>query len=138
MGSDGTDLTRLRDAIEAADSGSGMLFDRVSTLVEQTRAVVAAQANAALTLRNWYIGQMIRVEVLGEKRAEYGSKIVATLSHQLTSRFGSGFDRTSLNRMVKFSQMFSEDEISATLSHRLSWSHFKVLLRVEKPEARAF
>lgn len=132
------DLTPLRAAAQTAEASDGALVDRVSLLIEQSRAVVVVQANAVLTLRNWYIGQMIHVEVLGERRAAYGSKIVATLSHQLTSRFGAGFDRTSLNRMVKFSQMFAEDEIGATLSHQLSWSHFKVLLRVERPEARAF
>src|SRR5699024_1645012 len=75
---------------------------RVSLLIEQSREVVAVQTNAVLTLRNWHIGQMIHVEVLGEQRATYGSTIVATLSHQLR------------------------------------WSHFKVLLRVENAEARAF
>lgn len=127
-----------RPVVQAADVGKGDLFDRVSLLIEQTHAVVATQANAALTLMNWHIGRMIHVEVLGERRAGYGSKIVAALSHQLTNRFGAGFDRTNLNRMVKFSQVFSEDQIGATLSHQLSWSHFKLLLRVGSPEARAF
>ena len=134
----GADLAPLRAVAHAAGADGGALVDRVSRLIEQTRSFVAAQTNAALTLRNWYIGQMVHVEVLGEQRAAYGSKIVATLSHQLTNRYGAGFDRTSLNRMVKFSQMFHEDEIGATLSHQLSWSHFRLLLRVENPEAREF
>lgn len=134
----GADLAPLRAVVHAAGADGGALVDRVSRLIEQTRSFVAAQANAALTLRNWYIRQMVHVEVLDEQRAAYGSKIVATLSHQLTNRYGAGFDRTSLNRMVKFSQMFREDEIGATLSHQLSWSHFRLLLRVENPEAREF
>ena len=98
----GADLAPLRAVAHAAGADGGALVDRVSRLIEQTRSFVAAQTNAALTLRNWYIGQMVHVEVLGEQRAAYGSKIVATLSHQL------------------------------------SWSHFRLLLRVENPEAREF
>ena len=93
------DLTPLH---ELALIGEGPLLERISALIDQTRSYVAVQANTALTMRNWYIGRMIHVEMLGERRAAYGSQIVATLSHQL------------------------------------SWSHFKVLLRVESPAARAF
>ena len=50
---------------ELARSGdSGDLFDQVSALIEQTRAAVATQANAALTLMNWQIGHLIETEVL--------------------------------------------------------------------------
>lgn len=114
------------------------LVDRVSQLIEQTRATVATQANAALTLMNWHIGSMIHVDVLNKGRANYGREIVATLSQQLTERFGRGFDRTNLTRMVRFAQEFPDVEIVATLSQQLSWSHIATLLPVRTPEARAF
>lgn len=114
------------------------LFLRVSELIEQTRTVVAVQANAALTLMNWQIGRMIDVEVLKHSRAGYGQSIVATLSQQLTEQFGRGFDRTNLTRMVRFAQVFPDLEIVASLGQQLSWTHFKVLLPVRTAEARAF
>ncbi|MGB3733278.1 PDDEXK nuclease domain-containing protein [Microbacterium sp.] len=115
----------------------GPLIERVSQLIEQTRTTVAIQANAALTLLNWHIGRMIDVEVLKESRADYGRQIVATLSQQLTQRFGRGFDRTNLTRMVRFAQAFPDLDIVASLARRLSWSHFLALLPV-RPEARDF
>ena len=99
-----TDLARLH---EAALSREGPLLERVSALIEQTRSFVATQVNSALTLRNWHIGRLIDVEVLKEGRAGYDQEIVATLSPQLTKRFGRGFEKSSLYRMVKFSQMFT-------------------------------
>ena len=57
----GTDLTPFH---QAALTGEGSLLERVSALIERTRAAVATQANAALTLRNWHIGHMIDIEVL--------------------------------------------------------------------------
>ncbi|OUS97314.1 YhcG family protein [Rhodococcus sp. NCIMB 12038] len=114
------------------------LLGRVSALIEETRAVVAAQVNAALTLMNWKIGHLIDSEVLGKQRAGYAEEIVATLSPQLTKRYGRGFDKSSLYRMVRFSQTFPDREIVATMAQQLSWSHFKVLLPVHSDEARTF
>ena len=101
----GADLTPIH---QAALSGEGSLLERVSSLIEQTRAAVATQANAALTLRNWHIGHMIDVEVLKENRAGYDREIVASLERQLTKRFGRGFKRADLYRMIQFSQLLPD------------------------------
>lgn len=122
----------------ATKISDGALFDRVSLLIEQTRATVATQVNAALTLMNWHIGRMIDVEVLKEGRAGYDEEIVATASPQLTKRFGRGFNQSSLYRMVKFSQAFPDVEIVATLSPKLSWSHFREIIALPSGEARVF
>lgn len=87
---------------------------------------------------NWHIGRMIDTEVLKERRAGYDQEIVATLSRQLTARYGRGFDRSNLHRMVKFSQVFPDSEIVASLGQQLSLTHFKALLPVRTTEAREF
>lgn len=116
----------------------GDLFGQVSALIEQTRAAVATQANAALTLMNWQIGHLIDTEVLAEQRAEYAQEIVVTLSRQLTARYGRGFDRANLYRMRQFAQVFPDRDIVVTLSRQLSWSHFIALIAVDHDAARAF
>ncbi|WP_396897435.1 DUF1016 N-terminal domain-containing protein [Nesterenkonia ebinurensis] len=55
------------------------LLGQISSLVEQTRTLVAAQTNAALTMMNWEIGRLINTEVLGQQRAEYAEVIVAAV-----------------------------------------------------------
>ncbi len=77
------DLAPLREVAPAAEAGDGPLVDRVSQLIEQTRAVVAKQANVALTLMNWHIGRMIDVEVLRQERAGHDQELVASLGRQL-------------------------------------------------------
>ena len=49
------------------------------------RAHVASAANSAQTLLYWQVGERIRREVLGEARADYGERIVSTLSTQLAA-----------------------------------------------------
>lgn len=84
------------------------------------------------------MGAIIDSEVLGEERAEYGAQILVTLSHELTARYGKGFDRPNLSRMVNFARQFPDREIVVTLSHKLSWSHFLALLPLRSYDARAF
>ena len=123
---------------ESVSADGGTLVDRVSALIEQAQLFASSQVNATLTVRNWYIGRMIDVEVLNEGRAEYAQEIVATLSPQLTQRYGRGFDVSSLYRMVKFTQAFPDIEIVATLSPQLSWSHFREVVALSSAEARTF
>lgn len=74
----------MADLERIGNGGASDLFDRVAALIEQTRASVASQANAALTMMNWQIGHLIDAEVLGEQRAGYAEEIVASLGQQLS------------------------------------------------------
>jgi len=76
--------------------------------------------------------------MLQNKRADYGKQIVATLSRQLTEKYGRNFERTNLTRMMKFAEQFFDLEIVAPLVQQLSWSHFRELIPLKSEEARLF
>lgn len=114
------------------------LVEDLRRLIADARRQAAVAVNVGLTLLYWRLGDRIRREVLDSERAGYGEQIVATLSHQLASEFGRGFERTNLTRMIKFAEAFPDEEIVATLSHQLSWSHFRELLPLDKPLQREF
>lgn len=57
------------------------------------------------------------------------------LSKRLKFEFGKGFDPSHLAKMRAFYLLFP---ILDALRPELSWTHYRLLLRVEKPEARAF
>ena len=84
------------------------------------------------------VGFLIRSELLQNERAEYGQKIVATVSRQLTADYGKGFVEKSLRRMMQFAEVFPEKEIVASLIRQLSWSHFKLLLPIRDAMKRNF
>ncbi|MEA3436800.1 MAG: PDDEXK nuclease domain-containing protein [Thermodesulfobacteriota bacterium] len=117
---------------------SGDLTTDIRRLIETARRNVALTVNASLTILYWQIGNRIRQDILKEKRADYGKKIVATLSQELTKEYGNGFNYTALTRMVRFAEIFPETQIVATLSQQLSWSHFKEILPLKKPFQRDF
>lgn len=134
----GADLTPFRVIAETVSASGGELVDQVSALIEQAQSFASAQVNATLTLRNWYIGRLIDVAILRGERAGHDQELVASLAQQLTVRYGRGYDRTNLYRMVRFSQQFSEPELVASMAQQVSWTHFRELLPLATDEARAF
>ena len=119
-------------------SGEGEFIDYLVQLVEAGRRAAAVQVNAALTMTHWLMGRAMSLNVLRDQRADYGKQIVATVSRQLAARFGRGFDKQSLRRMIQFAEAFPDYEMCATLSRTLSWSHIVELLPLKDPEARLF
>ncbi len=114
------------------------LLGEIRLLIEQTRLHVAQSVNSALVLMNWHIGKRINDEILKNKRAEYGEKIVSTLSRQLTAEYGKGFTNTNLVRMRQFAELFPDFEIVASLTQQLTWTHIVELLPIKYQLKREF
>ncbi|NVN91197.1 MAG: DUF1016 domain-containing protein [Desulfuromonadales bacterium] len=107
-------------------------------LIHSARHRVASVANAEQTLLYWRLGKRILTENLTEGRAEYGKRILATLSQELVAEFGNGFNLRNLYRSVQFYEAFPDEQIVATLSTQLGWSHFVEILPIKAPLAREF
>ena len=101
-----------------------VLLNELSQLIEQSKHLVVSQANSTLTMLFWQIGKRINQDILQNKRADYGKRIVPTVSAQLETRFGRNFTEKNVRRMIQFAEQFAEFEIVVTLSRQLSWSHF--------------
>jgi len=117
---------------------SNQLFKAVAKLLIQSKSRIALSINTELTLLNWNIGRLIFLKVLEEEKAAYGQQIIATLSQLLMQEFGKGFTISGLSRLLNFYKLFSKNEIVATLSQQLSWSHFVVLIAIKHDLQREF
>jgi predicted nuclease of restriction endonuclease-like (RecB) superfamily len=115
-----------------------ILFNELSTLIEQSQQQVVAQSNSTLTLLFWNIGRRINNEILKNKRADYGKQVVPKVSAQLQNKYGRNFELGNLRRMIQFTEQFSDLQIVATLSRQLSWSHFRELIPLKSIEAKMF
>ncbi|MGL2992446.1 PDDEXK nuclease domain-containing protein [Flavobacterium sp. TSSA_36] len=114
-----------------------LLID-LSHLIEQSKQQVAAQANSAVTILFWQIGNRINQDVLQNKRADYAKQIVSTVSTQLKERYGKNFELRNLRRMMQFAEQFTDFQFVAPLTRQLSWSHFVELLPLKTMEAKLF
>ena len=69
------------------DIASQTLVHDLRNLIGDARADVARTVNSTLVQLYWQIGTRVRTEVLKDERADYGERIVQTVSAQLTSEF---------------------------------------------------
>jgi len=127
-------MSKTHELIEPSDA----LLTELRGWITDSRQQVAQVANATLTMLYWKIGKRIRNEVLGEKRADYGKHIVASVGRQLAAEFGSGFGEKNLHRMIQFAEAFPDEEIVAALRRQLGWTHFKALIPLKDPLQREF
>lgn len=94
---------------------------------------VFTAVNFAMVEAYWNIGKQI-AQVQGE-RAEYGKQLLKYLPEELTAEFGAGFDESNLRKMRQFYFTFP---IRDTLCPELSWSHYRLLMRIEDQNRRDF
>ncbi len=84
------------------------LAEQIAGLIEQAKQHIIAQVNSTMTCTYYEIGRMIvEQEQKGQKRAEYGKKLLSELAKQLTERFGKGFSRRNLSNMRQFYLVYS-------------------------------
>jgi predicted nuclease of restriction endonuclease-like (RecB) superfamily len=83
----------------------------------------------------WDIGRQIMEAQNNHPRAEYGAQLLGYLSARLTQEFGKGFDETNLRKMRQFYQTFP---IRDAVRLELSWTHFRLLMRIDNVERRDF
>jgi predicted nuclease of restriction endonuclease-like (RecB) superfamily len=114
------------------------LLKDLRDLIAAARQDVARQVNAALVLLYWRVGKRIRQDILKEKRAGYGEQILPTLSAELMKDFGPGFTARNLANMVRFAEVFPDEEILHTLCAKLSWSHFRLIIYLDDDLKRDF
>lgn len=117
---------------------SARITQGVGSIIEQSKRTIAVYLNSTISMTYWNIGRYIakELEAIGDEK--YGSKIVATVSRQLTEQHGKGYTRDAIFRMVKVAKAFPEEVIVGTLSRQLSWSHFIELAEISDPTKRLF
>ena len=110
-------------------------YNDIKEILEQARKRVYRNIQSEMVLAYWQIGKMIVEKQGGESRAKYGDGLIKELSVQLTKDFGKGFDERELRRMRQF---YSTFPIWDTVCPELSWSHYRLLIRVDDIATRVF
>jgi predicted nuclease of restriction endonuclease-like (RecB) superfamily len=108
----------------------------IQQILETARSNAYRAVNFAMVKAYWEIGRIIvEEEQKGEKRAEYGIALINELSKKLTEEYGKGFTKTNLKYMRTFYQKFKKGH---ALRAELSWTHYRLFLRIEEENARQF
>jgi predicted nuclease of restriction endonuclease-like (RecB) superfamily len=117
---------------------TNLLITDISKLIDEAQVRVAREYNTAHVQLCWLIGRRIDEEILQFKRAQYGDQIINNIALHLTTRYGRGYSKQNLFRMLKFTKLFEDWQIVSTLSGQLSWSHFVLFCALDDPLKRSF
>jgi predicted nuclease of restriction endonuclease-like (RecB) superfamily len=117
---------------------SDSLFKSVIKLIEESRSRTALEINSEITLLYWNIGKYIREDILKNNRADYGQRIVESLSERLTNQYGRGWSKRHLHNCLRFTEAFPHEQIVHALRTQLSWTHIRSLIPIEDELKRNF
>jgi predicted nuclease of restriction endonuclease-like (RecB) superfamily len=110
------------------------LFSEIRDVLTQARTHLQQTVNHTMVQAYWQVGRLIvEHEQKGEARAAYGTQQLKELAKQLQKEFGKGFDARNLRYMRAFYQTYP---IWNAVRSKLSWTHYRTLIRIENPKAR--
>ena len=111
----------------------------IKRILAIARQKAYSSVNTAMVEAYWQIGKrIVEQEQHGEDRAAYGESILQELSKALTAEFGRGFSYANLRNFRQFYLTYPNPEICYTLCSKLTWSHNRLIMRVENTDARAY
>lgn len=115
------------------------LVSEIREIVRTARAKAFQAVNFAMVEAYWLIGKrIVEEEQKGRVRARYGEQLVGAVSRQLTTEFGRGFSEANVWNFRQFYLTYPSEKILYTLRRELSWSHYRLIMRVESPTAREY
>ena len=110
------------------------LLSAIRTLLHESRSQLQQTINHAMVKTYWEVGRLIvEEEQKGEKRAAYGQSQIKALAQDLRKEFGKGFTARNLLNMRAF---YLQNPIWHAVSTKLTWTHHRILLRVQDSKAR--
>ncbi|MBL4561278.1 MAG: DUF1016 family protein [Labilibaculum sp.] len=122
------------DKIEKSFSDS--FIQQVKDIITNAQNKAVRAVNSERVIMYWEIGKKIVIEEQnGKERADYGSFLIGNLSKELTTIFGSGFSQRQLETCRQFYKVF---QIPHTLRAELNWSQYKLLIRINDADKRAY
>lgn len=111
----------------------------IKSILEQARGKARSAVNSSMVEAYWLIGQrIVEEEQNGEDRAKYGQRLLENLSKELSDSFGKGFSYANLRNCRQFYLVYPTREICYTVCSKLSWSHNRMIMRVNDPAAREY
>ena len=122
--------------VNKTSSKNNNLYQRIYQIIDRARGNIVRTVNSEMVVAYWHIGrEIVEEEQKGLSRAVYGQNILKALAERLSDDFGKGFDESNLRNIRSFYMAYPKCD---ALRHELSWTHYRILMRMEKPQARSF
>jgi predicted nuclease of restriction endonuclease-like (RecB) superfamily len=125
--------------IAVKQKSSGNYIAEIKRIISNARTKAYFTVNSAMVEAYWLIGKRsVEEEQEGKARANYGEKIISTLSKELKKEFGKGFGERLLWDIRNFFISFPKYKILHTVCAELSWSHIRIIMRLPNADERNY
>lgn len=129
------------------------LYQRISQIIANARGNIVRAVNFQMVQAYWLIGrEIVEDEQKGRKHAQYGDRLIEHLSVRLTRELGEGFTQQNLRNFRQFYLMYRDRQVEIlhtaraesgrkiryALRSELTWTHYRILMRVDDAHARSF
>ena len=115
-----------------------LFFCEISDLLQKARQKTYQSINSLIVETYWQIGKrIVEQEQNGKDRANYGEHLITRLSVYLGEQLGKGFSVANLKNFRQFYLVFPKRK-SYTLCSQLSWSHIRLIMRLDDENARIY
>ena len=118
---------------ELSAENTSETYSKIRNSVITAQGKIYTAVNSAMVQAYWEIGEQIYIACGENDRAEYGKGLLKYLSEKLTSEFGKGFTVANLRNMRQFYLAYQK---RYTLCSELSWSHYRILMRISDDKRR--
>ena len=125
----------MDNEIMRTENSSEEIYTSIRSFVIAAQNKVYAAVNSAMVIAYWEIGEQIYKACGENDRAEYGKNLLKYLSERLTAEFGKGYTERNLRAMRQFYSCFPNRH---TLCAELSWSHYRILMKITDKIVRDF
>lgn len=135
------------NVIENNDKHINIIYTQIASVIKEARAKVMLTIDTTMVQAYWHIGKyIVEEEQRGKTRANYGTYLIEELSSRLNNEFGQGFGIATLENARKFYVVYGLEKPYALrresgelqLSHNLSWTHYRALMRESRQTVRLF
>jgi predicted nuclease of restriction endonuclease-like (RecB) superfamily len=114
-------------------------YASIRAILSQARQKAFSAVNFAMVEAYWQIGKrIVEQEQQGQERAGYGESLIKNLAIELKAEWGNGVSVANLKNFRQFYQVFPDFEKSYAVRSFLTWTHYRLIMRVDKPAARDY
>jgi len=125
------------------------ICNRIIQRVNTAKQNILRSVDTEMVKTYWFTGrEIVEEELKGKKRATYGAQLLKMMAERLTSQLGKGYTTTNLRYMKQFYIIYQDvmsihhavsDELVLNNGDMpLSWTHYRLLIKVDRKEAREF
>src|SRR5690606_24861467 len=108
----------------------------IKNIIVQSKDKVIRAVDHQRTLMYWEIGKRIfEEEQVGKDRADYGKHLTEYIAHGLEPEYGNSFSKRQIELFRQFYRAFP---IANALRSQLSWTQYRLLMRLDTEEQRDF